>query len=283
MKEVSGKVAFITGGASGIGHAMARAFVNAGMKVAIADIDAERLGPAATELDATGDNVLLVRLDVTDRDGWQRAADKTEQKFGAIHVVCNNAGIEAIGWTVEEIPVALWDRQIGINLTGVFNGAHYMIPRIKKHGQGGHIINTASISGLRARARHPAYIAAKHAVVGLSDALRAELAKDNIGVSVLCPGAVGTRLHLTSKVVRGGVGSVTPPHQEVVGTAEPSAQDVNWYGQRVLQALRDNEFFVLSHPEYRDLVTGRHNELLAAFERAETIAKAIGYTPNRPR
>ena len=283
MKDVKGKVAFITGGASGIGHAMARAFVAAGMKVAIADIDAERLRPAAAELDANGTNVLAITLDVTDRDGWERAADETEKTFGAIHMVCNNAGIEAIGWTVEEIPPQLWDRQIGINLTGVFNGAHCIIPRIKKHGQGGHIVNTASISGLRARGGHPAYIAAKHAVVGLSDALRVELANDKIGVSVLCPGSVGTRLHETSKAVRSGVNSLVPPRPEVAGTAEPFAQDVIWYGRRVLQAVQEDEFFVLSHPEYRDMVRGRNAELMAAFDRADAIGKAIGYTPNRPR
>lgn len=282
MKEVKGKVAFITGGASGIGHAMARAFVGAGMKVAIADIDGDAVAAAATALDKSGERVLGLKLDVTDRAGWERSADQAEQKFGAIHMVCNNAGIAVIGWSTEEIPPELWDRQIGINLTGVFNGAHCMIPRIKKHGQGGHIVNTASISGLRARPNHPAYIASKHAVVGLSDALRQELANDNIGVSVLCPGSVGTNLAVTSENVRQGIGGKVP-HPERAGTAEPFAQDVTWYGQRVLQAVQDNEFFVLSHPEYRDMVAGRHNELMAAFDKADAIAKAIGYTPNRPR
>lgn len=283
MKDTQGKVGFITGGGSGIGHAMARAFVAAGMKVVIADIDGDRVAAAAKDIDPSGAKVMDLKLDVTDRAGWERAADQTEKKFGAIHVVCNNAGIAVIGWSTAEIPVELWDRQIGINLTGVFNGAHFMIPRIKKHGQGGHIVNTASISGLRARPNHPAYIASKHAVVGLSDALRQELADDDIGVSVLCPGSVGTNLHNTSESVRQGMGGDKPPHPERAGTAEPFAQDVNWYGRRVLQAVQDNEFFVLSHPEYRDLVSGRHVELMAAFDRADAIAKEIGYQPNRPR
>jgi NAD(P)-dependent dehydrogenase (short-subunit alcohol dehydrogenase family) len=283
MKEVKGKVAVISGGASGIGHAMARAFVGAGMKVVVADIDGARVAAAAKELDAGGVNALGLQLDVTDRAGWESVADAAEKKFGAIHMVCNNAGIAVIGWSTEEIPPELWDRQIGINLTGVFNGAHCMIPRIKKHGQGGHIVNTASISGLRARANHPAYIASKHAVVGLSDALRQELASDRIGVSVLCPGSIGTNLHNTSEAVRQGMGGDKPPHPERAGTAEPFAQDVVWYGKRVLQAVQDDEFFVLSHPEYRELVTGRHHELMAAFDRADAIARAIGYTPNRPR
>lgn len=283
MKDVKDKVAVISGGASGIGHAMGRAFVGAGMKVVLADIDAARVKAAAAELDASGKSVIGLHLDVTDRAGWERVADATEAAFGAIHMVCNNAGIAVIGWSTEEIPPELWDRQIGINLTGVFNGAHCMIPRIRKHGQGGHIVNTASISGLRARANHPAYIASKHAVVGLSDSLRIELADARIGVSVLCPGSVRSNLHNTSEAVRQGMGGDKPPHPEIAGTAESFAQDVIWFGQRVLQAVMDDEFFVISHPEYRDLVSGRHAELMAAFDRADAIAKAIGYTPNKPR
>lgn len=282
MQEVKGKTAFVTGGASGIGYAMAAAFAEAGMKVAIADIDEAKLGASAEELKRLGTSVCACVLDVTDRDAWERAAQRAEQALGAVHVLCNNAGISAIGWNVDEMPPALWDRQIGINLTGAFNGSRCFIPRIKAHGAGGHIVNTASISGLRARGGHAAYIASKHAIVGFSDALRIELKRHGIGVSVLCPGSVKSNLAQTSQPIRALAGALVPPHPEKANTEDPNALDTAWYGRRVLRAVMHNEFFVLSHPEYRDLVCERFTELNAAFDVAERLAAEANYTPQAP-
>jgi NAD(P)-dependent dehydrogenase (short-subunit alcohol dehydrogenase family) len=173
---------------------MAKAFLKRGMKVAIADVQKKRLPKAEAALGGAG-NVISIELDVTDLAAVDRAADQTEEAFGKVHVVCNNAGIGStspLGYAMTE---ANWKRVIDINLHGVFNGVHVFVPRLLRHGEGGHIVNTASTAGLQPNKGQLAYCASKYAVVGMSEVLRKDLADENVSASVLCPWVVDTPIH----------------------------------------------------------------------------------------
>ena len=193
MEQLVGKTAFITGGANGIGFALARAFVNEGMHVAIVDVDAAALVEAQQILAGSNVKVVALQLDVTDRDQFAAVADEVEAKLGPVHVVCNNAGVYR-GGSMENVTYADWDWVMGVNVGGVINGLQTWLQKIKSHGQGGHIVNTASMAGVLTSAGLGVYNASKFAVVGLSEALRADLEGHDIGVSVLCPGMVRTKI-----------------------------------------------------------------------------------------
>lgn len=202
MKDLAGKVAFITGAAGGIGLGIARACAHAGMKVVLADIDEVVLQQSAADLIARGAEATAFPLDVTDRDGWARAREAVSSSVGPVQLLVNNAGVSTLGMRVEEIGPELWDRVIAINLTGVYNGVHYLLDGMRDAG-GGHIVNMSSAAGLFGAALLAPYAATKFAVVGLLEVLQAELAEHGIGVSVVCPGGVRSRLWRTSRVVRG--------------------------------------------------------------------------------
>ena len=198
--DLRGKVAFITGSAGGIGLGMARAFAEAGMAIAMADVDGEVLEHAASELESSGAKVLALPLDVTDRPGWAAAAEKVSAKLGPVQLLCNNAGISTLGLKFAEITPALWNKVIDTNLNGAFNGINCFLEPMIAAG-GGHIVNTASMGGLFGGIPDlTCYTATKFALVGLSESLRAELANDGVGVSVVCPGGVQSRLWRTSGV-----------------------------------------------------------------------------------
>ena len=191
MEDVTGKTAFITGGAGGIGLAMAHVFAEAGMNVAILDIEAEALTRAEESLSETNTGVVAIRADVTDREAFADAADKAEARFGPVHVVCNNAGVVNFG-RLDEVSYADYDWVLGVNIGGVVNGLQTFLPRMQAHGEGGHIVNTSSIAGHLSPGNLGIYCASKYAVLALSESLAGELAGSNIGVSVLCPAAVAT-------------------------------------------------------------------------------------------
>jgi NAD(P)-dependent dehydrogenase (short-subunit alcohol dehydrogenase family) len=265
MKDVKDKVAFITGGASGIGLGMARAFARAGMKVVIADIRRDHLDAALDSF--TGeDKVHAIQLDVTDRAAMTRAADETERVFGSVHVLCNNAGIGLAG------PLKLatyndWDWVMSVNVGGVINGVQTFLPRMLAHGEGGHIVNTSSMSGIFPHANAGLYITSKFAITGMSEALRTELAADNIGVSVFCPGPVQTNIARS--------GETRPAHLSETGYAEfdkqrqarsasPTFMDALLVGEKVLAGIRRNALYIFTHPEFRDGMQSRCNALMAA-------------------
>lgn len=181
MRNVKGKVAFITGGASGAGLGMARVFLKNEIKVVLADIRQDSLDHAMAQFGNNPD-VHAIRLDVTDREAFVRAADETERVFGKVHIVCNNAGINLFV-PIEECTYNDWDWVMGVNFGGVVNGIQTFVPRIRKHGEGGHIVNTASMAAFLPSAMAGIYTAAKFGVRGLSEALRFSLYKYNIGVS----------------------------------------------------------------------------------------------------
>jgi len=193
MKDVEGKVAFITGGNSGIGLGIARACVDAGMKVVITYRTKSNLDDAMEHLKHAGDRVHAVNVDVTDRAAMEKAADETVKVFKKVHVIVNNAGVAVVGG-LSKATYDDWDWAMGVNLNGVFNGIHTFLPRIQSHGEGGQVVATSSLAGLLGHGPAAVYTATKFAVVGMMEALRAELDGTNIGVSVFCPGIVNTNI-----------------------------------------------------------------------------------------
>src|SRR5262249_9571691 len=198
MKDVHGKVAFITGGGSGVGFGMAKVFHDAGMKIVIADIRQDHLDRTTAYFEETGRSAHPIRLDVTDREAFNRAADEVERVFGKVQIVCNNAGINMFA-PMDECTYDDWDWILSVNLGGVINGVQTFVPRLKAQG-GGHIVNTASMAAFITGPGAGIYTVSKFGVRGLSECLRWNLAPYNIGVSVLCPGLVNTNIHESETV-----------------------------------------------------------------------------------
>jgi NAD(P)-dependent dehydrogenase (short-subunit alcohol dehydrogenase family) len=271
MQHVEGKVAFITGGASGIGLGIAGAFLEAGMKVVIADLRQDHINTALASLGPSGKAHALhaIRLDVTDRAAMAAAADETERVFGKLHVLVNNAGVGIQG-PFKGITYADWDFGLGVNLGGVINGIQTFLPRMRAHQEGGHIVNTASLAALVPMpSAFVVYVAAKAAVVTISETIRGDLANENIGVSVLCPGPVRTNIHELSKnrPPQFGVGDAYRRAEEAGATRVPfpSMMEPEQVGALVLNAVRNNDFYIITHGEWRPHAAARHAALLAAM------------------
>jgi NAD(P)-dependent dehydrogenase (short-subunit alcohol dehydrogenase family) len=265
MREVEGKIAFITGGGSGVGLGMARAFVAAGMRVAIADIRADHLEVAAAEL---GGNVHAIQLDVTDRVAFARAADETERALGKVHVLCNNAGINLFN-DIADATYQDWDWVLGVNLGGVVNGVVTFVPRIKAHGEGGHVVNTASMAAFVAGPGAGIYTTAKFGVHGLSDALRWSLLPYGIGVSMVCPGLVKSKIYESDLIRPPELSTdVTPADEEfmrILPGLHDAGMEPDEIGEKVLRAIRRNDFYVFTHPDHREELREIFEETLAAF------------------
>jgi len=265
MRDLEGRVAFITGGGSGVGLGMAKAFVGAGMKVAVADVRADHLEDAIAEL---GSAVHAVRLDVTDRAAFARAADEVEQALGHVHVLCNNAGINLFN-DIAEATYQDWDWVLGVNLGGVVNGVVTFVPRIKAHGEGGHVVNTASMAALVAGPGAGIYTTAKFAVHGLSDALRWSLLPHGIGVSMVCPGLVKSKIYESDQIRPAELSTdVTPADEEfmrILPGLHDAGMDPEEIGEKVLRAIERNDFYVFTHPDHRDELRGISDEIIAAF------------------
>jgi NAD(P)-dependent dehydrogenase (short-subunit alcohol dehydrogenase family) len=270
MENVEGKVAFITGGASGIGLGIARAFVNAGMQAAIADIRTDALRAASAEFveAGKGDRVVTIELDVTDREGMARAADATEEAFGKVHVLVNNAGI-GIGGPVRNAKYADWDWGLEVNLGGVINGIQEFLPRMIAHGEGGHIINTSSMAAVVPMRVASIYITAKAAVLGLSEELRGELQPDNIGVSAFCPGPVQTNIaqsgDLRPEKYRANSGYAEVEQNLKERPNSPLWMHPDEVGERVLAGLRRNDLFIFTHREFKEGLAQRCKKMLDSF------------------
>ncbi len=272
MDTLVGRTALITGGASGIGLGMARAFVAAGLKVAIADISEPALDAARAAVPGLG---MAVKLDVTRAADWERAVAEVEAALGGVDILCNNAGVgqgrfaDGREIMLAEMPEALWRMVLEINATGTFLGVRAVVPRMLARGARGHIVNTASTGGLMAPGGIAAYCASKFAVVGLSESLRAELSPAGIGVSVLCPGGVRSNLFASSVAVRAGVPGASEGMATVGSEAlrieQARRMDPVRVGEMVLRAIAGNWLYVIPHPEYRGHVEERHAALAAAF------------------
>ncbi|MCH7908113.1 MAG: SDR family oxidoreductase [Candidatus Hydrogenedentes bacterium] len=290
MDVFTGKTAFVTGGAQGIGLSMAKAFLNQGMRVAIADIKTEKLKEAESILDSP-DEVLAIEVDVRDREAVEAAADKTETAFGKVHVVCNNAGIAAGGPAVS-CSSENWYRTLDTNLHGALNGIQVFAPRIARHGEGGHIVNTASITGFAQQGGGVPYGLSKAAIIAMTELLRVELAgkhaKDRwqnmygagrdrwgeegppetfISASVLCPDAVDTEMSAF----------YTNPRDD----EETRQRKIQWLksmdielikpdlvGEQVVDAIRNDELYIFCDGYgSRRLLKRRTQAMLDAFDR----------------
>lgn len=264
MKDLNGRTAFVTGGASGIGLAMTECLLRQGMNVMVADLSDEHLQLAREQLRPHGPKVHLIKLDVADRAQMAAAAELTESLFGKVHVLCNNAGVSS-PIPMDEAAYEDWDWILGVNLQGVINGIVTFLPLLKRHGEGGHIVNTASIAGLvPAPAWGGIYTTSKFAVHGLSGSLRLSVGKHNIGVSVLCPGATKSDVR-RSELLR-------PEHLRARRHAPhemPSLQEIGIepleLGERVVRAIRRNEFYVIAHAENKAHVQEFTAAMLRAF------------------
>jgi len=271
MEDFQGKTAFITGGASGIGLGIASVFVDAGMNAVLADLRNDHIESALAQFEARGksDQVHAIRLDVTDRAAMAESADETERVFGNLHVLVNNAGVGIQG-PFEGITYQDWDFGLGVNLGGVVNGLQTFLPRIRAHGGGGHVVNTASLAALVVMpAQFVVYVAAKAAVVAISEAIRPDLAESGIGVSVLCPGPVATNIHevAENRPPQFGVGEAFRSVEEAGGTKVPFPNEMTpaEAGQLVLDAIRNDELYVITHGEWRTWAEARHEAILAAM------------------
>ena len=271
MKEVNGKVAFITGGASGIGLGIAGVFVKAGMKVVIADLRQDHLDTALDyfDQDKTRGQVHPILLDVTDREAMSRAAVETEKVFGKVHILVNNAGVGIEG-PLDQATYTDWDFGIGVNLGGVINGIQEFLPRIRSHGEGGHVVNTASLAAMVVMPAYMAiYVTSKAAVIALSEALSTELPQENIGVTVLCPGPVKSNIHelARNRPQKFRVDSGFEEAAQQLGQRLVSDQwmEPEQVGAMILDAVLNNKLYVITHGEWRSAAAARFNAILDAM------------------
>jgi len=263
MENFAGKVAFVTGGASGIGLGMARNFLAEGMKVVIADYNQEHLDQAREVL--KGNNAThLIKVDVSDREGVRAAAQETLDVFGKIHLLCNNAGVGG-GGLADDPDFEDWDRAISINLGGVINGVKIIAPIIKAQGEGGHIVNTSSMAGMVPLPNMAAYSCAKFAVRGYTESLRMELAPHGIGVSCLFPGAVQTALVVVPEDDSEAPAGEAGEFLKALWAAMRVGMDPMDMGAHVVRAIKENRFHILTHGEFLDEVKARHRQIEADF------------------
>ena len=275
MRELAGKTAFVTGGAGGIGLALGRAFAEAGMKVMLADIETEALSAAVKSLHNIGSDVRGVLCDVADPAGVDRAARESFEAFGNVHVVCNNAGVAAAGG-IDNISLDNWQWVLDVNLMGVLHGVRAFLSHIRAHGEGGHFVNTASMAGMQGGLGFSPYTASKFAVVGMSEGLSQQLKPLGIGVSVLCPHFVRTRIGESGRNRPERYGETqTPDPASPIGqmltliTASIAAGiDPAEVAARVLSAIREDELYVFTHPEMRGEMDARFAAIQAAMDRA---------------
>ena len=267
MRDLEGKVAVVTGAASGIGRACAEAFAAEGMKVVLADVEEGPLAAAASALEDGGASVAAVPTDVRTYAAVEALRDAALSSFGAVHLVHNNAGVGAGGpiWTISESD---WEWTLGVNLWGVVHGVRAFVPQFIEQGDG-HVVNTASLAGLLSGPMMGPYTVSKQGVVAISETLLKDLqlaGAQGVGVSVLCPGFVQTRIHEADRNRPSGPGNTEMGPggfsflKEGVESGMPPAQ----VAQVVVDGVRNDRFYLFTHPEMRSMVEARFAEILSA-------------------
>ncbi|MET0578648.1 MAG: SDR family NAD(P)-dependent oxidoreductase, partial [Ilumatobacteraceae bacterium] len=258
VRELAGRVAVVTGGASGIGRAMASRFRDEGVAVVIADLEADCVRATADELGVHG-----VVTDVSDLASVEALAAEVLERHGAIHLVCNNAGVNAAG-SLAASTIRDWQWVVGVNLWGVVHGVHVFLPHLLDNPDGGHLVNTSSMAGLLAVPNVGIYSATKFAVVSISETLAIELAGTPVGVSVLCPGMVDTNIRTSERNRPAALrddGDARPPATDLPPLRGSDPMDV---AGAVVDAVRDDRFWILTHPDAMAAVDARHRALMAA-------------------
>ena len=273
MKDVKNKVAVVTGAASGIGRGMAQSFAAAGMKVVLSDVEEARLEATCRDLRASGADVHAIITDVSKPADVRALADQSLSRYGAVHVLCNNAGVATGARPSWSASLDDWNWVLGVNLMGVVHGIRSFVPIMLEQRDEAHIVNTASMAGV-VYGENTVYTASKFAVVGLSESLQLELARPGhkIKVSVLCPGWVNTDINQAGRNRPGGVdltkAAPRNPRQKVFAewAAEQVANglDPRGVGDQVLDAIRSERFYVFTHPEWQPLIEHRMQTLLSA-------------------
>lgn len=268
--DISGKTAIVTGAASGIGLGIATALAEAGANVVMADIQKDAIEQAAHSLSGTNKRVMPVRIDVTQEQSVLAALAEAERAFGKLHIACNNAGVPMHGTKLIDVPRADWEFVIGVNIWGVIHGIRHFVPAILRHGEDGHVVNTASVAGFQNRrgTDQGPYSMTKYAVVSLSEALEQELQDSKVGVSVLCPGPIATNIahggrnrpdHMGGPLVQSGTEAVLSERLATTGL------DPMKVGDRVVDAIRTKTFYAFVSAVPADIIKARHRRIEAAL------------------
>jgi len=271
MRDLNGRTAFVTGAASGIGLGICRALARAGVNIALADIEPEPLDKAVAEIGGMGVRAFGVRLDVSDESEVQRAAADVQSRLGELHILSNNAGVAFAGSPLLGVPQRQLDWIFSVNVFGTLHCCRAFVPLIRKHGQGGHIVNTASIGGLQVNPllRNWPYAMTKYAVVAMSETLALDLEGTGIGVSVFCPALVASGLYKSAQRRPERFGGAYKPAATTTAAARvmpTNAISGDEAGERVLRAIEDDELFVFTHPQTRAWIEDRHRRLMAGFD-----------------
>jgi NAD(P)-dependent dehydrogenase (short-subunit alcohol dehydrogenase family) len=270
MKDISGKTAIVTGAASGIGLAIATALAEAGANVVMADIQKAAVEEAVHSLSGTNKRVIPVPLDVTVEQSVIDALGKAERAFGKLHIACNNAGVPMHGTRLTDVPPEDWSFVMAVNIWGIIYGIRHFVPAILKHGEEGHVVNTASVAGFQNRrgTNQGPYSMSKYAALSLSEALEHELQGSNVGVTVLCPGPIATNIargarnrpdHMGGPQIRHGDEAILSERLATTGL------DPKRVGDRVLDAIRTNTFYAFVGAVPADIVRARHRRIEEAL------------------
>ena len=276
--QFMGKTAIISGAAGGIGLALAEAFAEQGMNIVMADIDNAALIASGEAMQAKGYNVLTCSLDVTDYSHWEDVVANAQDKFGKVHMVVNNAGVGGASGKIEDAEHETWRWVMDVNVTGVLYGAQACIPAIKAHGEGGWVLNVASMAGMMGMPYATAYCASKAAVVSMTESWIPELEPHHIHTSVLCPAFVETRIHESYRN-RQEKYAVAPDKRidkeklkagaNAAAMAVQSGIPTEILAKRVIEALSSKQHYIFTHPHYRKVAMGRFKAIDAAFVDAE--------------
>jgi NAD(P)-dependent dehydrogenase (short-subunit alcohol dehydrogenase family) len=296
MENLQGKTAFITGSASGIGLGIAKACGRAGMNVVIADVRQKAIDEALPFFKEKGWPVHGIRLDVTNRDDYAKAADEAEAVFGKIHVLVNNAGVEVPMGPIWQSSYKDCDFIIGVNFFGTLNGIINIVPRILKHGEGGHVVSTASQSGLSVVPGAALYCMTKAGIVGLMETLASELKGTNVGASAFCPGPVKGNLSATTREVRpehlkNDTAAAPPPPPPAPPEGAPKfdfdkfLMTAEEAGERVVRGIRRGDLYIVTHSEFKDVMRAKTEALMRAYPDQpvnEEMKKAFVFLTSNP-
>ena len=270
MMDISGKTAIVTGAASGIGMGIATALAEEGANVVMADIQKTAVEEAAKALSDTNKSVMPVQIDVTQEQSVVDALAEVERNFGKLHIACNNAGVPMHGTGLIDVSPGDWEFVIGVNVWGIIHGIRHFVPAILRHGEEGHIVNTASVAGFQNQrgTNQGPYSMSKYAAVSLSEALEHELAGTNLGVSVLCPGPIDTNIargarnrpdHMGGPQVRSNDEAVLAEKLATTGLDPKKA------GDRVVDAIRTKTFYSFVSSVPADVIRARHRRIEEAL------------------